>query len=528
MNFFSAALNFKHLNASFASATRPKRTNISKPHRSSSVFTFSTKFPRTPNVVKKSNPKKLKKPIPKMTDQMEKFKKDQEKIADHGRKFALFEPSERQESGSVAVEDSPLSPELKEALTNHFKFKDLVQVQVFSLKKFKNSNDLVIASETGSGKTLAYLLPIFQELKKEEVASMEPDSENLPDFDKNFNEIAHDISGMMDDGTLIPLNSGLAGLRKARQPRAIILVPSRELVVQITKVAKFLSHYCKLVVCGFHAKMDPKELKTNLEKPIDIMITTPGLLGKYVGNRQFGFSKTKFVVLDEADTLFDEGFSKELEPVIDSIKKASESIKNNVKWIFSSATLPRRILKNIALKFPVTDKIITGKLHKPLPVQQFFLRIDSSTTKHNLLLDTLKFEVVKEPRILIFCNTLKSCELVTTFLKSKSYNAFNISSSTLIKDRISVWDSFKEKGSIKDGCTIVVTTDLGSRGIDTLHCRSVILFDFPQTTIDYIHRAGRVGRMGRNGKVTSFVGKRDRRLADKIQLAVRKRQLLTE
>ena len=274
--------------------------------------------------------------------------------------------------------------------------------------------------------------------------------------------------------------------------------------------------------------MDPKTLKSNLDKPMDIMITTPGLLGKYVSNRVFGFSKTRFVVLDEADTLFDEGFSKELEPVIDSIQKSAESTQNPVKFAFVSATLPRRILKNISQKFPITDRIMTGGLHKPLHVQQFFLRIDSSTTKHNLLLETLKFEVVKEPRILIFCNTLKSCEQVTVFLKSKGYDAFNISSSTLIQDRISIWDSFKKKGSVKDGCTIVVTTDLGSRGIDTLHCRSVILFDFPQTTIDYIHRAGRVGRMGRQGKVVSFVGRKDRRLADKIHLAVRKRQLLTE
>ena len=531
MNFFSSKVfpcTTKLLNASFASVAKVKRTNASKmkrtnashTHRSSSVFTFATRFPRKPvppkGMLANKTINKKKKIV-----RIKPLNIDTEKIADHNRKFALFEPPTfREIVDRATVQESSLSAELKDALTNHFRFKNLQEIQVSALKKFKSSKDLVMASETGSGKTLAYLLPIFQQLKGQETKSMEPINIS---GDSDISEvIAADISGILND------DKNTTAPRKPRQPRSIVLVPSRELVVQITKVAKFLSHYCKLVVCGFHSKMDPKELKSNLEKPMDMMITTPGLLTKYVANRQFSFSETRFVVLDEADTLFDEGFSKELDPVIESVKKSSERNNNNVKWIFSSATLPRRILKNIAVKFPVTDKIMTKNLHKPLPVQQFFLRIDSSTTKHNLLLDNLKFEVVKEPRILIFCNTVNSCELVTTFLKSKGYNAFNISSSTVIQDRISIWDSFKEKGYIKDGCTIIVTTDLGSRGIDTLHCRSVILFDFPQTTIDYIHRAGRVGRMGRHGKVTSFVGKRDRKLADKIQLAVRKRRLLTE
>jgi superfamily II DNA/RNA helicase len=529
MNFFKVS---RILNASFA--TKVRRTNASNTHRSSSVFTFSTRFPRktvAPRVksvaprVKSVAPrvkKVVKKADPKKSELDE---KRLQKIADHGRKFALFEPKVQDDQNIFpSIQESTLMPELKDALSNHFKFKNLCQVQVSALEKFSSSNDLVIASETGSGKTLAYLLPIFQELKRQESTQnfTSKISQNLSGDAEIEDIISSDISGILND------NNNRTVVRKPRQPRSIVLVPSRELVVQITKVAKFLSHYCRLVVCGFHSKMDPKSLKSNLEKPIDVMITTPGLLAKYVANRQFGFSETRFVVLDEADTLFDDGFTKELEPVIESVRKSSSRSSNNVKWIFSSATLPRRILKNIAVKFPVTDKIITKRLHRPLPVPQFFLRIDSSTTKHNLLLDTLKFEVVKEPRILIFCNTLNSCELVTTFLKSKGYDAFNISSSTLVQDRISIWDGFKEKGSIKDGCTIIVTTDLGSRGIDTLHCRSVILFDFPHTTIDYIHRAGRVGRMGRNGKVTSFVGKRDRRLADKIQLSIRKRQLLTE
>jgi superfamily II DNA/RNA helicase len=235
------------------------------------------------------------------------------------------------------------------------------------------------------------------------------------------------------------------------------------------------------------------------------------------------------VVLDEADTLFDRGFHEDVQKILKAAGESAKKHEQTLRTMFVSATLPKTLLNTLKKDYPNLERLSTPGLHRGIKgVHQYFLKLDSSTTKHNLLLEVLKQDVVRDPRILIFCNTKKSCEQVYVFLKSKGYNVSNLTSSTASKDREEVLNAFKKEGSIKDGCQIIVATDLASRGIDTTSCRHVILFDFPHTTIDYLHRAGRVGRMGRKGKVTAFVGKRDRKLADSIEIALRRRQFLSQ
>jgi superfamily II DNA/RNA helicase len=446
-------------------------------------------------------------------------------------KDGTAEPVQPTKSATLAnktfADMAELHPTLLEALSKGFEFQHPSAIQALLLPKFLNSSapkDTLVASETGSGKTLAYLLPLFHSLKTQEDALAK-------EAETSTEAIHQTLDAVMANGQLVSSLTGLAQVRKLGRPRAVILVPSRELVAQVTEVAKTLSHYCKLRVFGMHSRTRPSHVKAALSSaPVDILVSTPGALQEHLKDSTIAFSQCRHIVLDEADTLLDRGFAPEIQKMVHGARESAKVNKHSFNALFVSATLPKTLVRLLNKDFPDLDTLTTPGLHHAIArVHQSFLKIDSSTTKQNLLLEVLKLDVVKSPRILIFRNTRKGCELLTSFLKSRQYDAQMVTSETRAEDRAEIWSSFKAFGNVeKEGCKILVATDLASRGMDTTSCRHVILYDFPQTTIDYLHRAGRVGRMGRKGRVTSFVGKKDRRLADSIELAIRRRQFLSQ
>ncbi|CAO3687993.1 unnamed protein product [Umbelopsis ramanniana] len=363
------------------------------------------------------------------------------------------------------------------------------EIQALAIPKILHASSFrqfLCAAETGSGKTLAYLLPTMHELKIQE--------------EKN------------------------PRIRRLDHPRAIILVPTRELVTQVLRTCKSLSHVAKLRAEQLTSRLSRSRLVDSLaSSPIDILVTTPTSLLSHVEDGTLSMADVSHLIIDEADTLFDSGWGDECKQVLDTLNKIAEHRHLEQKVIIVSATLPRSLVK-----------ITTPSLHKSLPnLKQSF--VDLTRFKGNRqigLLEVLK-KNIKDEKTLIFCNTKKSVELTHRFLQSKGIEAL-----ALYKDapmsREETLRNFSLPTNATDGeeatderNNMLISTDIASRGVDTTFVNHVILYDFPSSVIDYLHRVGRTARAGRNGKATGLIGRKDKMMADRIQRGIREGTVLT-
>ncbi|TPX69956.1 hypothetical protein SpCBS45565_g02070 [Spizellomyces sp. 'palustris'] len=464
------------------------------------------------------------------------------KVARHTAKFALAPTqfdSARPESLAVLkdrirqsrFETMGLRPELVKSITEGLGHVRPTEVQALCIPQALENpyNPILCAAETGSGKTLAYLVPVINQLKQEE--------EDLAFAEKSRGDSSVDvIEAITAEGKTVSATSGLSSIRKIRRPRAVVIVPSRELVGQVTKIAKEISHVARLRIVGVHSAI-PRHVSESMvaTAPVDVLITTPGALIHLMESEGFALSQTRHVIVDEADTMFDEGFGSELKKVLVPARAFASELNRPCQFVFVSATLPRTVIRILDRDFPNITRITTPSLHRILPrLRQAFLRIDGSTTKQQMCLDVLKRAVVDDSRIIIFCNTRRSCGDLADFLRSKGYDAVDISSAVDVKERTKALARFAQAPSEGDEESdhvskpmIAVATDIASRGLDTTNVGHVILYDFPQTAIDYLHRVGRTARNGAKGRATSIIAKKDRKMAMMIEQAVKRKTVLT-
>ncbi|OLL23965.1 ATP-dependent RNA helicase mrh4, mitochondrial [Neolecta irregularis DAH-3] len=334
-------------------------------------------------------------------------------------------------------------------------------------QKSDHPNSFLIASETGSGKTLAYLAPLLHHLKVEE------QTENL------------------------------ANLRRSGSPRSIILVPSGELVSQISKLIKKMSHSAKISSFGVRRDMKHAVIIDNvLKKPIDVLVCTPHRLQSLITDG-LRTSDVTHLVIDEADSLFDESFAPLVIPIIDRAIHLH-------RLVLCSATIPRALDSYLERYYPDIHRIVTPHLHA-VPRRIQFEVIDATEgayarRKENACLSCLreisndKTEEGRVKRVMVFVNERTEAPKLAEWLKNKDQNAFAFTRD--VDDRKDRMAEFLEDTSDdeKHGMKILVTTDLGSRGLDTINVKNVILFDTPHSSIDLLHRIGRTGRAGRRGR----------------------------
>ncbi|KAL5035237.1 hypothetical protein RTP6_002959 [Batrachochytrium dendrobatidis] len=509
-----------------------------------------------------------------------------ERRAEHAKKFELIDNLGQGKSSrtiqdmidTATFEGMNLHPKVLESITQGLKFKAPTPVQAMCIPRFIHSTDeaILCAAETGTGKTAAYLASVMHVLKVEEDKAIAGTlklavpfkfASSLPKSDINAkinNDAFRAVEAITTDGDSITSVAGLALIRKIRRPRAIIIVPSRDLVAQVTATAKILSHKAKLRVVGMHSRSDYKAREFALSSaPIDILICTPGMLTSFTESKDIVLTQTSLIVVDEADTLFDTNFQDDLKPIIQSVKTFSKNQGRTCRFLFTTATLPKTLNLAVLDEFPELRRVFTPNLHRTqAKLHQSFLRLDSSTTKPNMLLEVLRRAVLETDRIIIFCNRRSTCNTVSDHLRSKSYDVVTLTSSAEIKNRTKSLEQFLNPELIKEpfekleamygnedekhvvspsvvemqveGLSkpplgkpmIMVATDIASRGLDTTPVGHVILYDFPQTAIDYLHRVGRTARNGRSGRATSIIAHRDASLAEFISKAVKKRDML--
>uniref|UniRef100_A0A8C3RFC3 RNA helicase n=1 Tax=Cyanoderma ruficeps TaxID=181631 RepID=A0A8C3RFC3_9PASS len=358
-------------------------------------------------------------------------------------------------------------------------------VQRLAIPALRRGRSALCAAETGSGKTLAYLLPLLERLlgRPEEPAEA----------------------------------AGPAA------PRGLVVLPSRELAAQVGAVAAALCAPAGLAVRGLTGGGAAGGLRRQLRAPPPgpaVLLGTPGALREALRRRFLALERLRWMVLDEADSLMDESFTELLE----------EILAHRTQVVVVGATFPAGLTETLA-KFADVDRFMnlcTQSLHRlPPHVQQKFIRL-KGRDKLPEVLQLLKERPSSGGAVLIFCNTASTVNWLGYILDDHKIKHLRLQGQMSAAARAGIFASF-QKGDV----SVLVCTDLASRGLDTSSVQLVVNYDFPDTLQDYLHRAGRVGRVGSKapGAVVSFVTHRwDVDLVRKIEtnMWLSQRKLVSE
>ncbi len=352
----------------------------------------------------------------------------------------------------MTFETLDLDLKLLQALDEHHYHKP-TPIQQQAIPELLAGRDILAGAATGTGKTAAFVLPILQHLLDNPV-----------------------------------YNKGI---------RILLLAPTRELAFQIHKVVKQLASYCQIssniITGGFAAD---KQLK-NLEKPVDILVATPGRLLNLLSEEEIDLSWIEVLVIDEADRMLDMGQGP-------SVLALLEATPGNFQAACFSATLSgagvERFAKDI-LEDPVIIQADAPNQQSP-QVQQFVYFADSKQHKQALLKTILQDQSCQSA--IVFTNKKTTAIELNDWIQSQ-----NISSTVLHGDFIQVKRMEKinkfKKGKIK----IMVATDVAARGLDMLNITHVINYDLPFRGDIYIHRIGRTGRAQQVGVAINLVEAHD-------------------
>ncbi len=325
-----------------------------------------------------------------------------------------------------------------------------VQEQV--LKNSLEGRDLYVQSQTGTGKTAAYLVSIIQQMLSRQ-----------------------DVAGK----------------------KALVMVPTRELAVQVQEEAEKLCSATELVCSSFYGGVGYDKQVAALKKGVDIMIGTPGRVIDLHEGGQMDLSSVAFLCVDEADRMFDMGFYPDLRTLIKVLPAAEKR-----QTMLFSATL-NSYVKNLAWEYTRNPAEITIAAENITvdEIDQELLHV-SSESKMKLLTGIISSE--KPESLIIFCNTKRTCEVVAKRLKINGIQADYIIGDLPQKARLRIMDDFKA-GKIK----CLVATDVAARGIDVNDLAMVINYDLPNEAENYVHRIGRTARAGKSGKAYTFCSEQD-------------------
>ena len=319
--------------------------------------------------------------------------------------------------------------------------------------------DVLGTAQTGTGKTAAFALPMIQMLM------------TLPRPEK-------------------------------RVVRALIVVPTRELAVQIQESFMTLSRFSNLRIGMFFGGVSKFGQINLLRQGVDIAVATPGRLLDLMRDRAFHPNFIKMVVLDEADQMLDMGFLPDVKTILQSIPKPRQSA-------LFSATMPEQIasLASSFLLDPV--RIAITPVSQPInKIVHQTIKIEKNQ-KLSLLIHLLKNPELKS--VLIFMRTKRGAKRTALNLTHQGHTVVELHGNQSQAQRQFAMKKFKEKH-----VRILVATDLASRGIDIHQLSHVINFDMPETAEAFLHRTGRTGRAGFSGDVFNFVSREESSLLHMI------------
>jgi ATP-dependent RNA helicase RhlB len=350
-----------------------------------------------------------------------------------------------------AFADLPLHELLVDGLQDAG-FEFCTPIQAKSLPFLLSGQDVAGQAQTGTGKTIAFLLATLHRLIST------PAKENW-------------------DG---------------KQPRALILAPTRELAIQIAKDAELINSHAKLRIVVIHGGKDYEKQRTAIRDGVDVIIGTPGRLLDYHKQHVFSLKQVQAVVLDEADRMFDLGFIKDVRYFLRRVPKPEQRL-----GMLFSATLSYKVSElayehmNNPQKVQVEpEKVMGDRIEESV-------YYPANDEKIPLLLALLKR--LQPERSIVFVNTKQVANRVWGYLEGNGYKTSLLSGDVPQKKRERLLDRFQQ-GEFP----ILVATDVAARGLHIPAVSHVFNFDLPQDVEDYVHRIGRTARAGASGTAISF------------------------
>lgn len=359
-----------------------------------------------------------------------------------------------------------ISDDLLDAL-DAMNFEQCTPIQEQAIPKILEGHDLMGIAQTGTGKTAAYLLPVLDELSQ---GNYPKDSVNC-----------------------------------------IIMSPTRELAQQIDQQVQGFGYYLdgvsSVAVYGGNDGARFEQERKGLELGADIIIATPGRLISHLNGGHINLKKTSFFILDEADRMLDMGF-------YDDIMKIASYLSDERQTIMFSATMPSNIQKlaNNILRNPVEVKIAVSK-----PAEKI---IQKAYLCHDGMKDRIAEKVLSDKsldRVILFASSKQKVKELSLTLKRKGFNVAAMHSDLEQKEREEVMLQFKNRR-----ISILIATDIVSRGIDIDDIQMVINYDVPHDPEDYVHRIGRTARANRDGVAITLVTPRDYMYLKRIEELIEK------
>ncbi|KAG7920576.1 hypothetical protein KL905_003210 [Ogataea polymorpha] len=336
-------------------------------------------------------------------------------------------------------------------------------IQCEALPNVMSGHDLIGIAKTGSGKTLAFLLPLFRQLLANPAAP---------------------------------------------SVRALVMTPTRELAMQIFHESSVFLQALKLRGCCCYGGQSISQQIAEIKKGCDLVVGTPGRIIDLLcanNGRVLRLSHVTYLVLDEADRMFDMGF----EPQVMKILKVTRPDRQTVLF---SATFPPRMeaLARRCLTDPVEVLVGAKNLVNDKITQQFEV-LDEEQKFGRLVQVLARFQSTDSGKILIFVDKQDSCDSLANQLIIRGYPALSLHGGKEQIDRDGIISDFKS--NVID---ILVATSVASRGLDVKDLNLVVNYDSPNHMEDYVHRVGRTGRAGRSGTAITFVTRHQERSASDI------------
>jgi len=337
-------------------------------------------------------------------------------------------------------------------------------IQEKSFSVIMSGRDMMGIAQTGTGKTFAYLLPIL----------------------KQWKFVATDT------------------------PRVVILVPTRELVVQVAAEVEKLSQFMSVRTLGVYGGVNINTQKTAVYQGVDILVGTPGRIMDLALDNVIRFDSLQKLVIDEFDEILNLGFRFQVTSILTMIKTKRQNI-------LFSATMTDEVDEMLEEYFEFPEEVSLAPSGTPLEkIEQLGYKVPNFLTKINLITELLKDEAYE--RVLLFVNNKKTADLLADKLEEIYPEQFGIIHSNKSQNyRLQTMANF-QAGNIRG----IVTTDVMARGLDISDITHVINVEFPEIPEQYIHRIGRTGRADKSGIAISLISPREEEIMIEAEMLMEK------
>ncbi|MFD1141588.1 DEAD/DEAH box helicase [Larkinella insperata] len=347
----------------------------------------------------------------------------------------------------MKFEDYHIAPEIKRNLEG-LGFTKPTDIQYRSIPPILKGEDVLAIAQTGTGKTAAFAIPVVSILHERKMA------------------------------------------RRIEGIKCLVMVPTRELAIQITSVFEKIARYTSLKVFSVFGGVEQGPQIARLENGIDILIATPGRMFDLVSQGYIRLQRVEILILDEADHMLDLGFIKDIQDLMKFLPRKRQTL-------FFSATINEKIKK---LAYSLVHNAIRIQISPKDPVAR---NIDHSVAFVGM--DDKRFfleRLIREhpdSKILVFVRTKVRAERVMKALERVTISSQTIHGDKEQKDRLQVLNQFRN-GEVK----VLIATDVSARGIDIANVDYVVNYDLPEQPENYVHRVGRTGRGTQKGQAFSF------------------------